>query len=58
MEEKRNAFTVETLAERWACSRDMIYKLIREGRLKVFRLGSSVRIPYAEVERIEQSGKA
>lgn len=48
-----NAYTVDTLAQRWACSRDMIYKLIREKKLKVFRIGTALRISAEEVARYE-----
>lgn len=47
------AFTVDRLAERWDCSRDVIYDLLRKRELKAFRVGSSYRITSKEVERYE-----
>lgn len=46
-------YTAETLAERWQCSKSHIYKMIERGTLAPIRLGKLVRIPAAEVERIE-----
>lgn len=47
------AYSVPRLAERWDCSREMIYKLVKSNRLQVFRLGGLIRISVAEVERYE-----
>ncbi len=47
------AYTITTLAERWACGRDVLYDMIRKGELKCFRVGRAVRISAAEVERKE-----
>jgi len=47
------AYTITALAERWACSRDVLYDMIRKGELKCFRVGRAVRISAAEVERKE-----
>ena len=47
------AFTVDTLAERWSCSRDVVYDLLRTRELKAFNVGSSWRISPKEVHRFE-----
>lgn len=46
-------FSVRTLAERWGCSEAMIRKMIKAGDLQCFTIGTLIRIPVAEVERIE-----
>ena len=50
-----NAYTVQTLAERWACSKDVIYDLLRKKELNAFRVGKALRISAAEVRRIEET---
>lgn len=47
------AFTYKALAERWACSVDLIYAMVRRGEIKTFRIGHATRISASEVERIE-----
>ena len=47
------AYTVASLAEHWACSRDVIYKLIRDKQIKAFRIGTDLRISAEEVARYE-----
>lgn len=46
-------FSPETLAERWGCSSEKVRRMYRDGELVGFRLGKLIRIPAAEVERIE-----
>ena len=46
-------YTVATLAQRWACSEGTIRNMIRRGELAHIRLGTLIRIPASEVERIE-----
>jgi excisionase family DNA binding protein len=46
-------FTVETLAERWGCSAGAIRNRINAGEIQVFRIGTLIRIPANEVEKIE-----
>jgi len=46
-------YTVRSLAERWSCSEGMIRKMIKDGTLQCFTIGTLIRIPVAEVERIE-----
>lgn len=48
-----SAYTIKSLAERWVCSTDVIYDLIHAGKLKIFRVGRSIRISANEVERYE-----
>ena len=52
--EAHKPFTPQTLAERWECSRDSIYKMLTDGLLKGFRVGGAlIRISYDEVIRWE-----
>lgn len=37
-------YTVPELAARWRCSSDVVYDLLRRGKLQGFKLGSSWRI--------------
>lgn len=46
-------FTVRTLAAYWGCSEGVIRKHIADGRLRSFRIGALIRIPYEEVERFK-----
>jgi len=46
-------YSPETLAERWDCSPEKIRLMCRHGQLASFRLGKLIRIPAAEVERVE-----
>ena len=48
-----NAYTVKTLADRWSCSIDVVYDMIRQGCLRTFRVGRALRISPAEVDRYE-----
>lgn len=48
-------FTASTLAARWECSEGLIYKMIAQGRLRSFRIGTLIRISQEEVERFECS---
>lgn len=47
------AFTVSTLADEWQCSEGVIRKLIANGELGCFRLGTLIRIPIEEARRFE-----
>ena len=47
-------FTPKSLAERWGCSRNSIYKMLSDGDLKGFRVGGAlIRISHEEVMRWE-----
>lgn len=47
------AYTVERLAERWSCSTDVIYELLRKRELKGFKVGKAWRISAANIDRFE-----
>jgi excisionase family DNA binding protein len=49
-----HAFTVNTLAEHWACSPDIVYDMIRQKKIKAFKLGRVIRISAEEVARYEK----
>jgi excisionase family DNA binding protein len=49
------AYTVSSLAAEWHCSEGTIRKLIGDGELGCFRLGTLIRIPAEEVARFESS---
>ncbi|MFM7010618.1 MAG: helix-turn-helix domain-containing protein [Betaproteobacteria bacterium] len=50
-------YTPATLAERWGCSPDAVYDLIRSGRLPAFRVGSKLlRIQAKDVAAWESGG--
>lgn len=46
-------YSPETLADRWGCSSEKVRQMCKRGDLASFRLGKLIRIPAAEVERIE-----
>jgi len=46
-------FSVALLSQRWDCSEQHIYNLIRADKMASFRIGALIRIAAAEVERIE-----
>lgn len=46
-------YTVASLAERWMCSKDVIYDMIRRRDIKAFKVGRDLRISAQEVERYE-----
>lgn len=50
--------TVSEVAARWKCGTDSVYRMIKSGRLKAFRIGQDYRIREAEVERYEDGGGA
>ncbi|MBP6029795.1 MAG: helix-turn-helix domain-containing protein [Sphingobium sp.] len=45
--------SAQQLAERWDCSKSMIYKLVKQNRLRAFWIGELMRFSAAEVERYE-----
>ena len=47
-------FIVGELAQRWRCSDQHVYNLIRDKRLRVIRLGKLIRIPIDAVEEFEK----
>lgn len=48
-----SAYRASDLAKRWDCHPTHIYRMIREGRLRAFKIGSLLRVSEAEVGRIE-----
>ena len=46
-------YSVAQLADRWGCSGNVVRKLINQGELQFFRIGTLIRIPAAEVQRYE-----
>ena len=48
----REFYTPEQLAELLQVSKPAIYKWAQEGRIKAVRIGRTVRIPAAEVDRL------
>jgi predicted site-specific integrase-resolvase len=49
-------YSLPKLAVRWGTSYRNLHSKVREGKLKVFRLGGVLRISREEVERIERDG--
>lgn len=52
----RPPFSVRRLADRWSCSEGLIRKMIKNGMVQSFTIGTLIRIPMSEVERIERNG--
>lgn len=46
--------SVLTTSKRFGVSRQMVWLMIKSGRLKAIRVGKLYRIPVSEVERIEK----
>jgi excisionase family DNA binding protein len=44
IERKQSALTVDELASLLQCSPKLIYKLIKQGKLNAYRIGTSIRI--------------
>jgi excisionase family DNA binding protein len=53
MDDQLTYYTVARLAERWGCSRNRIYGMIRRGELAAVYRGTCKAVPAAEVERAE-----
>ena len=49
-------YTAPELAKRWKCSTDSVYRLIKSGKLKAFRIGQDYRIRESEIEKYEEEG--
>lgn len=52
----RRAYGISTVAAAFELSRDSVKRHVREGNIKVIRIGGRVLIPLSEVERIEREG--
>ncbi len=50
-------YSVATLANRWGCHASVIRRMIRAGKIAVFRVGDLIRIAHSEVESWEKSAK-
>ena len=46
--------TVSEFAKQFSISRQFVWKLIKEGKLKAIKIGSLYKIPVSEVDRIEK----
>lgn len=46
--------TVTQFAKRFGVSRQFVWKLIKEGKLRAIKIGSLYKIPVSEVDRIEK----
>lgn len=53
----KEVYTVETLAERWLCSQDVIYNLLQKRKLKGFKVGTSWRITAQAVSAYENNNE-
>lgn len=49
---ERQGLRIEEAAHALGCGRTTIFKLIREGRLRVVKLGTRTVIPRAEIEHL------
>lgn len=48
-----SVLTVKQVAERWQCGTDSIYRMVKAGKLKAFKVGQDYRIKEEEVEKYE-----
>lgn len=46
--------TVTQFAKRFGISRQFVWKMIKEGKLKAIKIGSLYKIPESEIKRIEE----
>lgn len=52
-----DVYTVDELAARWKCSRDALYDMLRQKKIRAFKIGNTYRVSAAEVAR-QESGEA
>lgn len=52
--ENQNYITVSDFARKFSISRQFVWKMIREGKLRAIRIGKIYKIPMSEVDRIEK----
>lgn len=50
----REYTTVTEFAQKFNVSRQFVWKMIKEGKLKAIKIGSLYKIPISEVDRIEK----
>lgn len=46
--------TVSEFAKKFNVSRQFVWKMIKEGKLKAIKIGSIYKIPVSEIDRIEK----
>ena len=46
--------TVSEFAKEFSVSRQFVWKMIKEGKLKAIKIGSIYKIPVSEIDRIEK----
>lgn len=46
--------TVTQFAKRFGISRQFVWKMIKEGKLKAIKIGKLYKIPESEIKRIEE----
>jgi excisionase family DNA binding protein len=51
-------YTIKGAAQQFNCSQSMVKKLIRNGEIRTYKLGTLVRIPREEIERIKNKNNA
>ena len=56
MYRKQDLITISDIARRWGVSRQKVYRMIDEGKLRAFRFGfsSSLYVPISQVKELEQ----
>lgn len=50
----RDIYTIDQLAQRWQCSPDAIYDMVRRGDIKSFRVGKAIRFTAEAVAEYEK----
>ncbi len=45
--------TVSEFAKKFSVSRQFVWKMIKEGKLKAIKIGGIYKIPVSEIDRIE-----
>lgn len=50
----REVYTITQLAQRWQCSADAIYDMVRRGDIKSFRVGKAIRFTAEAVAEYEK----
>jgi len=55
-EHEAQFYSLDSLARRWDTSYRNLHRKAQQGKLKIVHLGSLIRVPKKEVERVEQHG--
>jgi len=53
---RRTSSTVNEVAARWGCDPQLVYRRLRRGYIRAFKVGGLWRIPTEEIDRIEATG--